>query len=361
MGPEIAVQMTIDRVRGQLTELIATLEAGFTKMKSVVLDTVAAFRPFEIEMFTRAVNDLKAVFGTIFLPILKQVTAAIRQIADYFYSLPDSFKSAIRVVAVLTLAVGGIAAVFGALLPLFFALTAALAFPVITAIVGVLAALGAALAGLVYLFSRTEGGARFFQKALQGLEEVFQFVQKVAAEMWRQLRPAWEQLQAAFSDLGDALSELFNALKPILGGAIIIAFALVKIGLEALINLLTILARVLTGVVRIVEKMIESWTFGMAKLKFLDEVQKDQRSAFGLGTHGGGITDAAGAFSAIQADILRNAGAAEQKAKEEKMREDIAKTAENTGKSASWLEQIAGFWTGGGLAGQAARNIFRRG
>jgi hypothetical protein len=65
-----------------IKEISETVKAEIQDVWEFIKATTAAFRPMDIELFQRAWNDLYATFGFSLSPIVEEVTAQIRDIAD---------------------------------------------------------------------------------------------------------------------------------------------------------------------------------------------------------------------------------------------------------------------------------------
>lgn len=360
---ENIIKKSIEGIKSAITDLAD----HFDKLKNVILDTTKAFAPYTVLLFNRALLDLKATFGQIFLPIVKQGIVIVRALADAIYNLPTGFKTAIRAVAEIVLSISGITAVsvgvVGAIaavvlgigglvagllvlggviiafLPLLVSIGVLLApFVAIVGVIStVLVAVTAGLAILARMFFQTEGGARLLANLMRGFDQIVNTVSAAFKGIMSVLGPVFDALSNALSELGDALSELFDALKPILAAGLIAAIG-------ALATILTVLAKVVTAVVNVITFMVRMLrnTLPGQILGLLGDLMpetQNKKSSFGLGWSTASVeTDPNALYNKITEELLRNTrmGAGEEK--------DPAKeAAKNTGETVRLLTLIHDF------------------
>lgn len=376
---ESLIKKAIHGIIGAITELADQ----FDRLKSVILDTVKAFAPFTIIMFNRAMLDLKATIGQIFLPIVKQAILVVRQLADIIYNLPPGVKTAIRAITEIILAISGITAIvvgvvggiasvvtaiagfiaglvvikfiIGALLvPLAFLAMALAPLVVIATAVG--AALVAVVVGFVALVRamlQTEGGSRLLKNIVRGFYQIVNAVQTGFGIIMKVIGPVLDQLYSALSQLGDALSELFNALKPLIAAGLIVIIG-------ALATVLTILAKAATAAVTVI-------TFAINLLNKIPAIRiaraigemmpegEEKKSAYGLGWAQARVsTDPNALYNQITEELLRNTRMGGGKAPEDPAKQ----AAKNTGDIKDILQNIWQFLQQqgeGGMMGQLKR------
>jgi hypothetical protein len=310
-----------DAVKDKIGEMLGAAQQAFGQLKSTILDCVAAFRPFQVELFTRAVRDLQAVFGQMFLPVLQEATRYVRMVSDYFYSLPASFKSLITQAAKIVLVVGGIAAVVGALVS-----AAALIAPFVSGVGAVITAFGV----MTYAMSRTASGAQLFRDLLGGGEQVLAGIINTVKSVWAQLAPLRAALDSQLSALAESLQKLWAAVKPV---AVVLVGATVKIALELVIKTMTWFARQLTSLADWITREVRKLGIDLQ----LPDVSRPKKDSFGLGTHGATITsDVAGFKAKIEEEIIANTGGDIQK----DIAENTKETAELQRKTNEKLEEI---------------------
>lgn len=293
-----AAMGAVGTAAGALKEAMTSLEAKFTSLKTIILDTVGAFRPFAVVQFTRAVLDLKATFGQIFLPILQEATALVRQFANYIFSLPSSFKAAIALIVKMTVLAGAISAVVGVIGTLVTGL-------------GFVVAIGAAVAGaLKYLrdqFMGTVGGA-------SAAAAIFAAVEDTIGGLIGTLRAAWAataewraQLSVAFDELGKALKELFTELRPIIAAALGIMGTALVAALKVQIAIWQGLTRIITHVTRAVTSLIRPLSNLLSAMGIsLPSQSRATKDAFGLGFGGATVSDPLSVYNKLTEEIARN-------------------------------------------------------
>ena len=329
----MAITQAMSKIKGVFSDIINTIESGFKNLKGIVQETVAAFRPFEVELFTRAIKDLQAVFGSMFLPILRSATSAIREIANYFFSLNDTSKSLIASFAKITLIVGAITVALTTVGGAFTAIAAPIAMvaagfaPLLIALSPIIVPLGiivAAFSSLAVIFTAVN-----WSSIVDGIGSVISGLTAIGEFMLSALAPVWDMLKGSLSELYDAFVELFDALKPqIVTSLMWIAIQVVG-AVKIMTSILSYFVSELARLVRIVAAITKSLTFGMLNIDLPES--GPQKSAFGLGQHGGSVTDPVSAFKMMQEEILKNSGG-DVKTKEDQALEANKKTAENTGK-----------------------------
>jgi hypothetical protein len=324
-GPA-ALSIIIGELKSMISSIFGALTSAFHKLSSTILDTVAAFRPFQIKIFERAVLDLKAVFGMIFLPVLQTVTRYVRLLANYFLSLPPAFRTVLQVGAKVLLVVGAVAIVLGVVAGLI---------PVLIAITTPVMVFVGALSALFVMFARTTGGANFLKEAWITLEQVIASIFEKVKSGWAELAPLRAELSAAFSDLGDSMTELLNSINPLIEAFIkanaILLTAIIKSVVIPITLVVKALAFVVGGWANIFNALRKLGVIGGGGLP---DVSREQKSAFGLGAQGGTITsDVAGMKTKLEEAILANTGREEEKTPEQE-------TATNTGDMADTLKEI---------------------
>jgi len=327
-----AVQQGLNQIKASFNAIIDTLKNGFDKFKNIVQETVAAFRPFEVEMFNRAIKDLQAVFGSMFLPIIKSTTAVIRQIADYFYSLSEASKSLIGGFVKFTLVIGGLTAAFITISGVVSAILVPIAaiavgfmglWIALSPILVPLSLVAAAFAGLTAILI----GANW-SNIVDGIGAIIDGLTAVGEYILSALQPAWDVLKESLSQLYDAFVELFEALKPAIVTHIMILASMIVGAVTIMAAALNWFVNELMKTVRIITMMVRTLSAGWVNLELPESGPK--KSAFGLGQHGGSVTDPVAAFKMMQEEVLKNAGVATTK--EDQALEANKKTAENTSK-----------------------------
>lgn len=334
-----------------ITEAVSAVADKFGQLKSVILDTVKAFQPFAVIMFNRAILDLKATFGEIFLPILREATVMVRALADAVYNLPSGLKTFIRAITEIVLAISGVTAVTAGVIGAIAAVVtglAALGFGIIVlvdllALLAIpLTAAAIALAPLIVIFGaftagviaitvaivqlvrmmlRTEGGARL----MKALGDMFQFVFDILGVGFSVIGEILDLLSPVLSDLADILVEVLTALKPIIALGIVPLLAMISV---ALISVTTGL-RIFLNVLNLILKAVMMTPTGRA-LKAVGSLMgsdADKKSSYGLGWATARVdTDPNAIYNRITEELLRNtrtSGAAKDPNKQ---------TAENTSK-----------------------------
>lgn len=345
MSSEFAmVAAAINIVKDAIKKLISQAD----ELKQAVMSSVEAYKPFQVYLFTRRLMDLQAVFGVMFLPVLLKFKQALRDVADYFYNLPQGFRKVVEAVAGLGVAISVIASIAAVV-------TAA------TAAIVLFLALGptqiiAEFTALVYWFSQTAGGANFFRKALSFIEDAFADIADIADIVWEAIKPVRDLVSAAFDALGDALSDFMEAMGPlmdmliVIGGGVLGAIAYV---LGAIISLVTFILKLLFNIVMVGPRII-SW---LAKLLGfgMENLQKTNNTAFGLAAQGGSITgDVAGMKTKIEEIILANTGResddpAKQTAKNtEQIAKDVAEIKDGMGSKPTSSGRPSTIWNPAG-------------
>lgn len=283
---------------GALKDALGTLESKFSGLKATILDTVGAFRPFAVVQFNRAVLDLKATFGQIFLPILKEATAVVRTFANYIYSLPSSFKSAIAAVVKMVLLAGAIATVVGVVGTL------------VTGLGFVVAAGAAVAAALKYLrdtFMGTTGGASAAAAILSAVEDVFGALVGTLRAAWAATAEWRGQLRVAFDELGSALKELFTELRPVFAAVLGVLGTALVTAIKIQVSIWMGLARVITTVTRAVTSLIRPFTNLLSAMGIsLPSHARAGKDAFGLGFGGATVSDPLSVYNKLTEEIARN-------------------------------------------------------
>jgi hypothetical protein len=368
-----SIQQAFEKITGVIQEVVSSVKS----FNAAMLESVAAYKPFQVEMFTRRLKDLQAVFGLIFLPVMLEVMGAVRALSDYLVSLASPFRNILQafgriaiVFAVIIAIATPIAAVIAAVTTLTIAFVtiigvviafsevlipaAAIAFAILlplALIAAALAALGAALTAIVYAFSQTTGGAGFFRNALKTVGDAFETILQVIDGVWQGLKPIRDLIGGAFSELGDALSKLIDAMKPAILIIVIAAVSALTAVLLAFAAVATIVAKVIQVVVYVFRQI-----FGLfnAILGFSSKqsplAQQNKQSSFGLAAQGGSISsDVASVKTRIEEIILAQTGREGPTDKDvPELTKDIS---ENVRKIANFLDKLPTF---SGIARTAA-------
>lgn len=347
-----AVTKAIDTIQSA----VESLASKFNKLKSIILETVDAFQPFMIVMFNRAILDLKATLGQIFIPIVRQAIDVIRFLADTIYNLPVGFKNAIRAIANIVLSISGIASVglvvasvigtfVGALVSLATAIVVAgaalsLLWPIVAAgaliiapFVVILAGMATVIAGvsvlavqLVRMMARTTGGMVLLTNIMTTLDQVITFIQGSFSNMSDSMSGVLGALYQSLSQLGLALSDLLNALKPIIALHIIGFINMVTTGLTYLAIVLTVVSRAVTNFTRILMSL--PFMRRMAGLGAAMPTGGPQASSYGLGWAKAQVgTDPNAIYNRITEELLRNTrmGGEPKRDPQEEVAKNVAK------------------------------------
>lgn len=319
------------QVMAKVVNTFKELTASVQNFNSVMLNSIAAYKPFQVELFTRRLKDLQAVFGLILLPVLLETARYIRVFADYLLSLSKPFRDVVQGVGKITVVLGifaflaiPVVAAITAVIAVFSVLMAAatavaiVGWPVtliviaVTAILAALAVVAAALTAVivavVYAFSQTIGGAAFFHKAIKTIGDAFETVWQVIQGIWAGLKPFRDEIAKAFSEFGDALSNLLDEFKPEIFAAIIAVLyplaailAVVAAAIGGIVKVFTFLANGLRLFFNMFNRNVGIGNNNLATPK--------QQSAFGLAAQGGHIEgDVAGMKTRIEEKILAQTG-----------------------------------------------------
>lgn len=289
----------LSQLRGTLTNTTGAtdqLRGRTEQYKNTILQLVATFQPFQVELFSRAVRDLMAVFGQLLVPVVQLATKYVRELADYFYSLPISLK--------------GVTAAFGQVIEFVKPVFRAMADIVVQSI-------GALIAEL---------------------QSLWKFLSPM-------LIPVLQQLRASFVNLLDAL-------KPAIMAALASAAVVAATSIGGLTIALKLLAITVENIVITMKLLFPVFTILDMIGRQLQKTDVGNKSAFGLASYGANIgTDVGGLKTRIEEEIIKNTGG---------MAEDPqVTTAKNTTTIVGILEKIAsgilaGVKGGGGIAGGAA-------
>lgn len=147
----------------------ATLQLAFEQSSDAVnsfsdnQDTLA----FQSQQLLGEIKDLGVEFGTILLPIVKDVVAQIREGVDFFAALDDNTKKNIITIAALAAALGPVAIGIGTVIKSVAALNTALAFLAANPVVAAIAGIAALTAGTVALIKLGQ------ERRLDALNEQF--------------------------------------------------------------------------------------------------------------------------------------------------------------------------------------------
>lgn len=307
---------------GALTGMIGSLKdmgQMFQTLKGQILDTVGAFRPFAITQFNRAMLDLKAVFGSIFLPILNEATSLVRSFANYMLSLPKTFKDIIASVVKMNLIGGVIATIVG----LLGSLTV------------LLAPINAIIAAVKYLydtFKSTAGGAMAIGKIVAFVEDGFHsFVGSLKA-VWASTAGIRAELADALDGLGTALSDAFTEMKPILAalfGANMVMLKVVWTGViwavKTVVGWTTKLWQGLTNLIRPLSSLVKLMGISMPTI----QGRKD-KDAFGMGWSGASVSDPMSVYNKLTEELMRNSRPADPQ----------ETTADSTSQMASIMDRL---------------------
>ena len=338
---EIAFAEIMEEIKGKLTQFASAVQDSSHKLTSLtgelnifkisMLDATEAFRPFAITQLTRAVLDLKAVFGQIFLPVIQQVTDAARVMADYFYNLPDSFKEAIGGIAR-----SGIFAGLASSIALAAYAFALLAIPV--------RLISGAIEYLYRAFTNTVGGARAlgayidnWERSLAGLIQAIQYA-------WDATKDLRSELADAFSELGYEMSEFWDAVRPIIAaGLSVFAMALAE-GLKLLTKVIIGLTYLATELTKAMTALISPFSRMLSLLGIsLPTVQHGKASSYGLGWSTARVdTDPNSIYNRITEELLRNTRTGEEGQAEEPAVSIKNNVAAITPKLLQWLERQLG-------------------
>jgi phage-related protein len=287
---------------GMLKRSVEELVSAAQRFSVAALASVAAYKPFQVYLFTRRLMDLSAVFGSILLPVLHQAISVLRSVADYLYNLPPGFRAVVR-------AVGTAAVILGVIGTAIAAVTA-VAVPLVVVMGTILGPIAELSVGIAAFLSATAGGNRLLQTAWTLVEKLFAGIYEMVQAVWSFTEPIRAIVADAFSGLADAFSDLLDAIEPI-------AAVLIKIVGGVLIALAYVIGAIATAVVRLVQVLVYftnaiiflvGWLLKLVGFH-LPDVAKSTGSAFGLAAQGGHITsDVAGMKTKLEETILANTG-----------------------------------------------------
>lgn len=358
------IHRAIEGIKGAFTGLADQ----FTRVKNVILETTKAFAPYTVILFNRAILDLQATFGQIFLPIVKQAITFVRALADAIYNLPTGVKTFIRAVTEIILAISGTTAIFvgvvgaiaavvtavgglaaglyvlgivAVLLAVPLTLLAVALFPLIVLFGSLAVGIGVAVIGLVQLIRmmlQTEGGVRLLKNIMRGFDQIVTTVQAGWSMIMSIIGPVIDGLYTALSELGDALSELFDALKPLIAAGLLAIISTLAVVLTILAKAVSFAVQVITFALNLLSKSPP-----FRALKAISDLmpEGEKKSSFGLGWSTARVdTDANAIYNRLTEELLRNTRMGAGEAEEDPAK----KTAKSVDSFAGLLVQALTKW-----------------
>jgi len=261
----------IGSIKSAVTSAVTSIVSEIKAVTSVFVDLVGALRPYEIQLFNRAIADTKAVLGEILLPVFEEMIGWVRQFADYLYNLPDPIKNIIKWV-------GEFAAHFG-------------------------------LLGLILdRVNQSASGSRLIQNVISTIESVIVTIIGLGQVVADHLQPIWEDLKAALSTTADLLNDRLNMLKPIIGLVLVTAAQMAADALSKFIQSLIAVVNAVNWTIRQMNRILRE--LGVSIKQFnLPEIKKTNASSFGKAAFGEtGLTTTIEIFRTIQNNLLKATG-----------------------------------------------------
>jgi len=218
---------------GTVAKNTATVAAAaFASLTAAITKTVEVADPAVFQHFALAGRDLAGVIGRILTPVLKQMTIAVRALADWIINLSPAAKTAVAALVTFATVLAGLIVVLGILggalqgvatgvINVAFAL--GLAFPGYLAIIGAVAALAAVLTALITANSGLAGVMAFLKPLLDGVARAWEIFVDAVTPAIEVLKLFAEYigpfLTDHLNDVGKVLSmvvDIFRELKPLI-------------------------------------------------------------------------------------------------------------------------------------------------
>lgn len=262
----------------EIAAIVGAIKEGLAVVKQSVVGTfdfiksaVAAFRPYQIVIFQRAVDDLMAVIGEDLFPIFTEVVDWIREIGTYLNSLPEDFKDVIRFVA-------DVAMHFGLL--------------------GLL---------LDKLSEESSGFNDFLKDLLSTFEGVVQGAIDIGKGIKAYLQPALDELMVAFDEMSVQLKETLNDLKPLIGAVMVSIGKEMAVAFDLFIKALKLVVNHVTWVAKQISRILKE--LGMQGINLPKTDRQSKSNLFKAASSDAGLTTSTEVFKTIQNNILRSTGA----------------------------------------------------
>lgn len=198
-----AVASQVGQQIGQLSQGLQKLggaaTAGLAAASASMYKFVQLADPVGFERFTLAVQRLGLQLGRLFIPIVREATKNINDLANFFKNLDDSTRETILAVTKVALAVLSIGAAVGAVVKVagVFASLGA----VFTPVGGAIAAIAAAVGLLGVSFARAQGMALDFTSVAGLVKSVWTGVLALFQRFQQAIQPAIQTIQSVFSEL----------------------------------------------------------------------------------------------------------------------------------------------------------------
>lgn len=284
--------MSISGTFEMIGSIVSAVKSAVISTFDFIMSAVGAFRPYQLVIFQRAVDDLMAVIGEDLFPIFTEVVDWIREIGTYLNSLPEDFKDIIRFIADAIMHLG--------------------------------------LLGL--LLDKLAGNSSEFNGFLKDLLSTFEGIVQGAIDIGRgikaYLQPALDELMGAFNEMSGQLQETLNDLKPLIatimvsvGKEMAIAFELFIKGLKLVVNYVTWTAKQISRILK---------ELGIEGIKLPKTDRETKSNLFKAASSDAGLTTSTEVFKTIQNNILRSTGANTDPSKEiNKKMDPIQKTLED--------------------------------
>lgn len=206
---------------GQFTDEMFASEGAAANMAEVMLDNLGG----SMVQLQSAIEGLMISFGEIMIPTIQQVTEWLTTLVTWFNGLDESQKETIITVGLVVAAIGPLLWIIGALVPGIKAVGAALTFLAANPVGLIITAIGALVAGLIYLFNTNETFREVVVAVWEWIKTAAMTIFGAIQAFWNEwgssilsfFRTVWDTVKtvfdAAFGAIQTAVTFIFNEIK----------------------------------------------------------------------------------------------------------------------------------------------------
>lgn len=232
MSGLLAIVNASDEDYAKLTEAIYNSEGAASDMAATMNDNLNG----QLKILGSQIEAAAISIGEILIPIIRDVVTVIQEWVDKFNSLDeDQQKTILTILGVvaaigpllliigkLVIGIGGVITAVGTITTAAAPLLAALA-PIAPIILGVIAAIAAAIAIGVLLYKNWDKIVEWAGKLKEKISEAWDNIKEKTTELFNWVTEKWNALKDGISNAANAaktaVTEKWNAMKDAVGGA----------------------------------------------------------------------------------------------------------------------------------------------
>lgn len=169
-----------------------------------------------IESMNGSIDNAVQALGSALAPVIETVTGAVQDLANWFAGLDPTMQTVIAVVLAIVAAIGPLLIIIGSVMGAIAAIQAVTISTTALLTGGVVVAIAAVVAALVWFFTQTDEGKAIWQGFVDFLTNAWNVISSTATTVWTAittfLSSAWTAISTTATTVWTAISTFFSTI-----------------------------------------------------------------------------------------------------------------------------------------------------